>query len=575
MMHYQFSVSHPASHFVNINLKLKVDGTKETLLKLPLWRPGRYELGNFAKNIRSFQVKKTNGESVSWRKKTKSTWLLNTENTDVVEISYQYYCNQLDAGACYSDNEQLYINPIHCCFYTDTNRSLPCTIEIISNFKHIATSLKKISENTFVSENFDELVDSPFIASDRLKHYQYQTGKITFHIWINGAFNPVESTLIADFKVFTEYQLAMMQHFPADEYHFMIQAVNHPFYHGVEHLKSTVLVIGPASKLQGRNLYNELIGVASHELFHVWNVKTIRPIEMLPYCYDAENYAETGYVYEGATTYYGDLILARCGYFSESEYFEELNIRINKHLSNEGRFNYSVAQSSFDTWLDGYTPGIPGRKTSIYDEGSLISFMLDFLIRKYSGNQSSLDNVFLKLYRDYGLKGIGYSAADYLAICSETAGKPLDDFFKHYVNSASCYKTLLEEVFNFAGLTLEEVPALKLTERIYGFKLLQEGTVSLIHQIASGSPAFLNGLAIGDELIAINGIKTIGNDFETTDDTFSDSIQVMVFRNGKMMPFNLKSSSKTFFPSYRIKHALSKTKEQETFFNLWIGGKKL
>src|SRR6185369_4870034 len=112
-----------------------------------------------------------------------------------------------------------------------------------------------------------------------------------------------------------------------------------------------------------------------------------------PYDYTQENYSRLGYVAEGVTTYYGDLFLARSGVFNLDEYFEELNQRINKHLNNYGRFNMSVAQASFDTWLDGYVPGIPHRKTSIYDEGCLIALMTDLLIRRHTKNKKSLDDV--------------------------------------------------------------------------------------------------------------------------------------------------------------------------------------
>jgi predicted metalloprotease with PDZ domain len=178
-----------------------------------------------------------------------------------------------------------------------------------------------------------------------------------------------------------------------------------------------------------KELYDELLGVSSHELFHTWNVKNIRPKEMLPYKYNTENYATTGYIYEGITTYYGDLMLYRSGIFSDADYFRTLTQQFQKHLDNHGRFNYSVAASSFDTWLDGYVPGVPNRKVSIYTEGCLLAFIADAQIRKQTLNNSSLDDVMSALYNDFGKNNIGYTANDYQTIIENITGQNWNHFF--------------------------------------------------------------------------------------------------------------------------------------------------
>jgi predicted metalloprotease with PDZ domain len=182
---------------------------------------------------------------------------------------------------------------------------------------------------------------------------------------------------------------------PVDEYHFIFQIVPYKFYHGVEHKKSTVITIGPGYAINGGDVYEDVLGVSCHELFHLWNIKTIRPIEMLPYDYTKENYSRSGYVYEGFTTYYGDKILLSSDVFNEQQYFVTLQERLLKHFHNFGRFSLSVTDSSWETWLDGYLPGAPYRKTNIYDEGCLIAFMLDVLILKATGNTKSLRDVCL------------------------------------------------------------------------------------------------------------------------------------------------------------------------------------
>ena len=128
-------------------------------------------------------------------------------------------------------------------------------------------------------------------------------------------------------------------------------------------------------------LYSELLGVSSHELYHAWNIKTIRPKAMHPYRFREENYSRLGYIYEGVTTYMGDLYLLKSGVFTLSEYLKELEQQFQRHFDNPARFYTSVGDSSFDTWLDGYISGAPGRKLSIYVEGCLLAFVTDFMIR--------------------------------------------------------------------------------------------------------------------------------------------------------------------------------------------------
>ncbi len=569
-MKYHFSVSNPAERFVDITLTLETKSQRQLDLKLPVWRPGRYEEGNFAKNIRRFSVVNSKGEPLSFQKVSKSVWrIFANEKDSQIKVKYQYYANRLDAGSCYVDDRQLYINPIHCCFYTDALRNEKCMVELDVSFEEVATSLRHTDKRKFEAENFDELVDSPFIASSHLQHYSYTVADTLFHIWIEGDYFPEQNKIINDFIAFTQTQLEMMQTFPFGEYHFLIQAVPHTFYHGVEHLKSTVIVIGPSSGLHKRELYNELMGVSSHELFHAWNIKTIRPVEMQPYNYDGENYSPSGFVYEGATTYYGDLFLFRCKYFSEEEYFNELNFRINKHLSGEGRFNYSVAESSFDTWLDGYVPGVPGRKTSIYDEGCLITWMLDFLIRKYSGNKKSIDDVFRILFNDFGKKGRGYTAEDYRQVAEQCAGKSLETFFTEIVFRAVSYQSMLEQVMEFAGLELEEQTSTKRCERDFGIRLDESGNIAVVAAVASDAPA-ISALSVGDELVAVNGHKAdkrVHDLFEQFSN--EDQIEVTVFSQLRLKTVLLKKGNKKYFSGWKLRNMKSKTAEQELFYKNW------
>ena len=285
-MHYKFSASHPSSHYIDIEMVVDNVLEEEVFFQLPSWRPGRYELGNFAKNIKRWVAKNENGETLVSKKVSKDCWEVRTDGAKEIHIHYNYYAAQLDAGSCWLDEEQLYVNPIHCCFYVPDRMRESCTVEfnLPEKFAY-ATSLEKINACTFIAYDYHELVDSPVIASAFLQHNTYSIDNHTFHIWFNGDCKPDWVRIINDFRKFTGEQLRMLGEFPTKDFHFLVQALPYRFYHGVEHLNSTVLALGPGTELMDDSLYVDFIGVASHELFHVWNVKTIRPHEMMPYNY--------------------------------------------------------------------------------------------------------------------------------------------------------------------------------------------------------------------------------------------------------------------------------------------------
>ena len=298
------------------------------------------------------------------------------------------------------------------------------------NYK-IAIGLPKI-DKFYVAKDYHQLVDSPFIASLNLHHDFYEVENTKFNIHIQGEICFDIEKIKTDFAKFTQKQFDLFGEFPFEEYHFLFQFQNEKAYHGVEHQNNTVITLGPAKDI-GEELYKELLGVSSHELFHAWNVKAIRPIEMQPYDYSKENYTSLGYVTEGVTTYFGDVILHRCGLLNDDEFNEIIEKAKKRYFDNEGRKNYSVTQSSYDTWLDGYEKGIPGRKTSIYNEGMLCALILDKLIQNETNNEKSLDDVMRFMYQRFGKTGKGYSEQDYKNVCEEVYGNSLEEYFQNYI----------------------------------------------------------------------------------------------------------------------------------------------
>ena len=564
---YIIDCDNAQQHFIKIKVQFPVDENK-TIIHLPSWRPGRYELGNFAKNIKNFKVFNDQNKAVNFHKINKDSWEINSNETKYIKIEYQYYANELNAGSSYFDEQQLYVNPVNCFLYAEGKEQFPISVELnIPENYTIASSL--VQENNFLlAENFDELADSPFICSENLEKQTYSVADTNFHIWFNNQLNIPWERVLTDFRSFTVKQIEDFGEFPVSEYHFLIQSLPYLAYHGVEHLKSTVITLGPSYDLF-ENRYDELLGVSSHELYHVWNVKSIRPKGLMPYNFKKENYSELGYIYEGITTYLGDLYLLKSGVFSLENYLKELSKQFQKHFDNPGRFAHSVAQSSYDTWLDGYVPGAPGRKVSIYTEGCLLAFVMDAKIRKATNNKRGIEEVMKRLYYNFAQNNKGYTEKDFIDQLENICGYSFQDFFNDYVHGTTPYETILLESLDFIGLELIQTPSNSYSEANLGMKTVHQSNHLLISAIYPGSPAETAGLSLGDELIAVNKIK-LNNDLDACLNYFDATSKTLsFFRNGKLLQLTLPEVNRFFYLYHKIHKKVNLTPNQEKAIFAW------
>jgi predicted metalloprotease with PDZ domain len=573
MIHYLFYQKNPASHYVYIDMTIDSISGDTTELALAAWRPGRYELGNFSKNIKRVDAFNENNEPLEYKKTTKDVWQINTKNCTQLKVTYSYFSNELNAGACFADINQLYINPVHCCMQVVGRAEEEHTIElqIPENYK-IATSLP-VNSKTLVANNYEELVDSPFIASPNLQTVSYTISNIEFYLHFNGICKPNWELYKKDFTAFITKMLEFWGDCPVKEYHFLFQVLTSKFYHGVEHQKNTVIAIGPGFNINNGATYEDVLGVSCHELFHAWNIKYIRPAEMLPYDYSKENYARTGYVYEGFTTYYGDKLLLSSSVFSLDQYFKTLEERLTKHFHNYGRYNLSVANSSWDTWLDGYVPGTPYRKTSIYDEGNLIAFILDVKILEVTQNKKGLRDVCVLLYERFGKQNDGYKEQDIISLVNEVSGKDFSKTFADYVYTSADYEKPLQECFDYLGVNFIKRPNSNTSEHYFGFKITDANNVfAKVTLVAPYSPGWKAGLMAGDDIISVNNIllkDTCQNwlQYFINDEEIiltvnsSDQIKTLILQKDK------KGTTYFFNPDLKIKSDASA--ESKAAFEAW------
>ena len=415
-----------------------MEGGKDWEIQLPTWRPGRYELGDFAQYILKMVGVDQGGNEVVLPKVNLHRWRV---PSGISKIVWHFQADILNAGSTYISPDLQYVNPVNCFIYDPARAHLPYTIhltDIPSNWD-VGTALPKDGSTLFAA-NMQHLMDSPWMASPKLWHSEYQVEDeekvVDFHVWSYGLEPPQKERFIQDHIDFSTSQIKYFGTFPAPFYHFLyLLPADIAVRHGVEHEDSTVIAIGPAEKINSESGYDELVGIASHELYHAWNVKRIRPVEWMPYDFTGACPSRLGYIAEGVTTYMGDLFLLEAGCIDLKGWCEKMEELLLRHLNNTGRHNMSVADSSYDTWLDGYIAGVKGRKVSIYVEGAVLALLCDVRIMTETDHKSSLSTAMRIFWERFGKSRKGLTADEYWSVLSEVAGSSMDDLRERYAES--------------------------------------------------------------------------------------------------------------------------------------------
>ncbi len=554
-MYYRISCIDPDQQLLDIRVEIEGELPENLEVRMPAWRPGRYQMAHFARYIMRMEAYSKEGTPLELFKTEKDRWVLRPDGHEKIELAYSYYAPFMTAGSTYVDGHQLYVNPISSLVYLPEFEGVEHRVGLdIPSGYSIATGLHKEDERTLVAPDMQSLMDSPFIASQDIQHHAFEREGVLFHLWFQGECRPDFQRLSSDLQEVISEQVAAFGAFPEPEYHFLYQVLPYRTFHGVEHLNSTVIVIGPSYRImdEGKG-YEELIAVSSHELYHTWNVKRIRPAAMMPYDLTRENYTRLGYVAEGVTTYMGDLMLLRSGFYSLERYLEKLGKLIQRHFDNAGRHNLSVADSSFDTWLDGYDREVPGRKVSIYNEGALIAFMLDMRIRWGSNDERSLDDLMCRLYEDFYLKGQGFEEADLQGLAEELAGTSLKPFFQELIGGTVDYSSELEEALGYLGIRWERSPKPQFSEAWLGIRVRDEKGTVLVSSIFPGSPGEKAGIAPGDRIIGVNGYEVDLESFPAWCNYFGDrAIELTLSRHGSLFERTLKASMKPCFEDHDL-----------------------
>lgn len=532
MIQYKISCPNPASQFLQIELKFHCQAQERIHLQLPAWRAGRYQIANYAQNLRGFTASNLRGESLPFIKISKDCWeFLAVENTTILVI-YSYWAGKMDAGSAWVDDQQVYVNLVNCCFELLGRSAEAITVQLdLDDYPQRVLTLKQQEPSTWLAENYQILADASLLAAKNLHRETYRVGSSQFHAWFHGDIHFDSASFINQLQAFTSRLIADFGSFPEPEYQFIFQLLPYPHYHGVEHRRGTVITFGPATSLSEPQALEELLGISCHELYHAWNVCRIRPEELLPYDFSRESYTQAGLVLEGVTTYFGDLYLLKSGVYDLPTYLRHLEKIVQREAAHYGWKNASIEESSIDLWLDGYVQGVPDRKVNIYSHGALICLCLDVQLLKEG---SSLALVMREMWETFGIPFRGYQLADFEKRIADRFAQPkkITEFFDAFVRGRADLFPVLEDCLQELGIL---IGTNEMENRVFNVLGIQVNAQQVIQKIHPESKAYRYLMA---------------NDLLLTVDLNPDTLhwEVEVARQGRKINLSFSKEEEYYYP---------------------------
>lgn len=570
MIEYTIGWQRANSHLFEITIQTNTDGATKLDFSIPNWRPGRYLIQNYARNIQEFSASNENGELLAWEKIDKSTWRVQTNKSTRVKVFYKFYANILDAGSSQLDDKEAYFNGTNLFMYLVDRRSQRChlTIRTPNNWV-IATALKR-DGNSFFANDYDELADSPVIASPSLKIQDFSYNNTTYHVVFQGKLD-YDIKLISEqlTKIIAEQVKIFGGTAPFQDYWFLYHIQSNTSWHGVEHSYSTSITM-PITAFTSEQSRQTFYSISSHELFHAWNVKRIMPEAFLPLDYSREAYTKLLWFFEGVTSYYGDLTLKRAGVIDEKTYLAGIEKNISELQNAPGRLITSAEDASFNDWLQ--PDDRENNRISFYTKGEILGLLLDLEIRRRTDNAKSLDNVMLYLYQNYAALKRGVPEKAVQQAVETISDASFQDFFSRYISG--CEEIPYTQIFNTVGLALNVENDKTRPESYLGVKLSQSDPAVVLN-VTPDSPAMKAGLSKGDILLAINNNQVnYGNLAELLISyKVGEQITITVFRNRQLQNFEVTLGGSGNIV-YHLKSLDNKSSSQQRIFTQWLSSQK-
>jgi predicted metalloprotease with PDZ domain len=546
-------------------------------LMMPVWTPGHYSIEDFPRNVVDVNAM-SKGPDSGWNeafveKQTKNSWKVEWRGrADTIKLEYTVHAFEYHDTKSYLDTTHAILNGASIFIYPVGMENESITLELVPypGWRQVSTGLRHFSEWVYLAHNIDELIDSPIEVGNQEIH-SFFVQNVEHQVSLFGDAPVDKEKLVNDIQKIVEIETSIFGQIPYERYVFIINFTD-DIGGGLEHLNSTVCLV-PRLRLLPREEYNLMLGLFSHEFFHTWNVKRLRPKGLGPFNYASETYTKSLWIAEGITSYYDDHVLKRAGVYSVPEYLSALAINVNEMKLYPGRRWQSAEDASFDSWIK-YRKGDPNEPNvamSYYTQGAIIGWMLDIQIRKNTHGRMTLDNVMRKIYQDtYAKDGGPYSEDEFEATALELGGEGLREIFNSRVKGREDVD--FDHYLGYVGLRLEPVEKQDSAKGFLGIRLTKgEAGKATVSTRLDDSPAEKMGLSVNDEIIGVDGLR-LGLEkfsFYIPNRTPGARITALIARNGILTELTGEVGSKPSL-EHRIIPLREATEEQRFLFKNWL-----
>jgi predicted metalloprotease with PDZ domain len=565
---YRITPVNPAAHLFEVTLRISAPDPEGQRVSIPAWIPGSYLVRDFARNVVSIRAQADDRE-LELTKVDKSSWQLEPCD-EPVTVTCEIFSYDLSVRGAHLDTTHAYFNGPCVFLQVVGQEDRTCEVEICPPPKpmggdwRVATSMRprdaeRYGFGRYYADNYDELIDHP-VEIGTLLIGEFEAGGIPHAIAVRGHTRMDMARVCQDLSTLCEQHLALLgAPRDLDRYLFLLLVLPDG-YGGLEHGWSSSLVCSrgdlPVRGESGtKNSYRKFLRLCSHEYFHLWNIKRMKPERFTPYDLRSESHTGLLWVFEGITSYYDSLQLMRSGLITRESYLELLATTITRVIRAQGRFRQSVEESSFDAWTKFYKPdaNTSNAVVSYYTKGSLIALALDLTIRRDTDGKHSLDEVMRECWTRFGETGEGMPERGLEAVAQSVSGLDLCEFFERYVRGKGDLP--LQKLLKDYGVILHLRPqessddcggkpssSDRTPPPWLGMNISAKSGKDVVTLVHSDGPAERAGLAPGDELVALNGVRLTGANLDTRLREYQagDRVMLSVFRTDHLLNLKVK-----------------------------------
>jgi predicted metalloprotease with PDZ domain len=553
---YRIRPANPAAHLFAVSVTVAEPAADGQLFSLPAWIPGSYMIREFARNIVAIHAE-AGGKTVALDKLDKHTWrAARVPAGEALTLHYEVYAWDLSVRAAHLDQSHGFFNGTSVFLAVHGQEGRPCEVDIQPPAEpalrdwRVVTAMPRARGKAaarpygfglYRAENYDELIDHP-VEMGRFTLGSFKAAGVPHDVALTGRHDCDMARLTADLQRICEWQVALFgAPAPMNYYAFLTMIVGDG-YGGLEHRASTALLAGradlpyPGMKAMSEG-YRQFLGLCSHEYFHTWNVKRIKPAAFVPYDLSTENHTRLLWAFEGFTSYYDDLALARSGVIGIDDYLALLGKTISGVLRTPGRQRQSVAESSFDAWTKYYRQdeNAPNAIVSYYTKGALVGLALDLQLRAANGGEKSLDDVMRLLWQRHGRSGTGVPEDGIFAVVEEIGGKALARWLRRTVEGTDDLP--LARLLKPFGITWTAEAASAAPS--LGVKLATGDGEARLASVYADGPAQHAGLSAGDVLVALE-VSGPGLEAMLARRRAGERVEIHAFRRDELMRFDVE-----------------------------------